>query len=450
MRYLDSGSRDASQALGTWFQAENPADVTAFRWQTGYFGIDGLSPLLPILDQLKKVNFPVHAVVGSNDKQTLQVDLEMLLGILGTPRSNAKAVVVSYSRGLFHPKVYHVSRSDGSQAAYVGSANLTYSGATSLNVEAGILLDTRDGDAAGVLNEIAQGIDAWMDSTRPGANLLNSVADISSLVTNGIVGTAPKPRLSETGGGGGDAGTAPQPSLSQLLKATRLKKPATPAAPTAPSVTVLPVVTRSPPYPGYILFAPAATTPMIGVSAMTGSTLPSGASGLVMRLNRDSARHFQGRAGTANISVPVSTLSTIRFGIFSGKYDRPRAEFRLRCRYIYSGGQFVSDAAGTGIMVYGFAPGESGNGDVRMVVPAAPARAIRKFASENGSYIPSDGDTFLLEWPTNADPEFKLTCFESSVPQYSSANTMLNAAVASGNVVGNSSCWMPTGYAPTW
>ena len=54
---------------------------------------------------------------------------------------------------------------DGSEAAYVGSANLTPPG-LSLHVEAGILLDSNDGDPASILREIATAIDAWFTGSR--------------------------------------------------------------------------------------------------------------------------------------------------------------------------------------------------------------------------------------------------------------------------------------------
>jgi hypothetical protein len=41
---------------------------------------------------------------------------------LGLPRQNACLGIVRYDQGFFHPKTYHLRRSDGSQCAYVGSA----------------------------------------------------------------------------------------------------------------------------------------------------------------------------------------------------------------------------------------------------------------------------------------------------------------------------------------
>lgn len=448
MRYIDTGTRDSNQAVGSWFAKEEPKHIVAFRFQTGYFGIDGLSLLQPHLQNLKDNDLLVKAVIGSNGGDTLRVDLEMLLDIAGVPRAYASVAVASYSRGLFHPKVYHLVRTDGTQAAYVGSANLTFSGIASVNIEAGIILDSREGDEDGVLNEISTSIDAWVDGTHPEARLLGSTADIATLVTEGIVAEAPVPRARTSNQG---TGTGSKFSLSQLFKMPRIKKPTSPAA--APlviaTIAALPVTTKNSPYPGYILFAPGATTPTNGTGALTGTALPSGASGLILRLNRDTARHFADRTGTANISVPVPTLSTIRFGIY-GIHQRPRAEFPLICRFVSVAGQFVTPAVNTAVMGYGFSPGETGHTDVRLTFPVAPARSIREHALTHGLRVPADGDAFLLEWPTTTAPEFRATFFAFQVPNFAASDNAITNAIATGNSIGQASCWMPNGYSPAW
>jgi len=45
MRYLDSGQRDPSQALGTWLQGVMTDEVTEVRWQSGFFAADLTCPL---------------------------------------------------------------------------------------------------------------------------------------------------------------------------------------------------------------------------------------------------------------------------------------------------------------------------------------------------------------------------------------------------------------------
>src|SRR6185436_16305235 len=100
------------------------------------------------LRRLATANLPAHVLVGSNDGDTLQADIAQLFALMGLPRTGAQLGVVSYGGAFYHPKTYHLRRDDGSQAAYVGSANLSLAGVGSLHVEAGLIVDTRDGDPA--------------------------------------------------------------------------------------------------------------------------------------------------------------------------------------------------------------------------------------------------------------------------------------------------------------
>jgi NgoFVII restriction endonuclease len=160
MRYLDTGSRDATQAVGAWLQNELTPDVIEVRWQSGFFAADGLGVFAPTLRRLASDDRTVKALIGSNDGETPRDHVLQLMKLLGVPRSRAELGVVSYSGGAyFHPKVYHLRRTDGSQGAYVGSANLTASGIASLHIEAGVVLDTRDDDPTEVLDQVATAID---------------------------------------------------------------------------------------------------------------------------------------------------------------------------------------------------------------------------------------------------------------------------------------------------
>ncbi len=467
MRYIDSASRNTSDVLGDWLSSFNPQAVDALRWQTGYFSADGLAPLVPVLNELKAQDRLTNCVIGSNGGETGEPDLEALVNLVGNPRTNAKIGVVSFSAGLFHPKVYHFTRQDGSQAAYVGSANLTTPGISGMNIEAGLLLDSSAGDPANVLTDVAAAIDAWFNGTRSGLSTVSSLADLAPLVAAGVLGVAPTPRTTQSSSTSSGAATS-KVGLKPLIKfppvsvksstAPAAAPPAvTPpaAAPSAPTgaatATVGPLASSPrPPFPPYVLFAPGIATPTQGAAALTGSTLAGGAAGLVIRLNRDSARHFSGGSGTANVSVPVATIGTMRFGVFQGKYQRPRAEFDLRMRYVSTLGAYEVPASSTNIMVYGYAPGESGHGDVRMVVPAAPARAIRDHAATQGFHLPAANDPMILEWPTPSDPTFKATFIDPADPLFATVDGMLTAASTSGALVGQGACWLPAGISPQW
>jgi hypothetical protein len=127
-----------------------------------------------------------------------------------------------------------------------------------------------------------------------------------------------------------------KPQTSSLsFRSARCHSDPFPIPPAGPILQ--PVVPRDPPYPPYVFFAPGAVAPTTDVEALSGSPLPSGYAGLIIQLNQDSARHWSGGVGTANISIPVPTVSTLRFGIFQGRRPRPRAEYGLDMRYLYPG-----------------------------------------------------------------------------------------------------------------
>jgi hypothetical protein len=195
MRYIDTGSRDPEQALGSWLRLVLDATVVEFRCQTGFFGAKALGLLTPIFERFSEADLPLHFVVGSNDGTTPRADVETLLALSGPSRSNRKIGIVSFESGYFHPKTLHITRADGSAAAYVGSANLTESGVASLHVEAGVLVDTREGDDLATINGIAAAIDWWFAKPRPGLTAVNGSQDLDALVADGIldVPVAPRP-----------------------------------------------------------------------------------------------------------------------------------------------------------------------------------------------------------------------------------------------------------------
>jgi hypothetical protein len=190
MRYIDSGTRDPTQALGFWLELNVFRDVSLreLRWQSGFFEAGSLGYFIPTMARLKVFDGVLNVLVGSNDGMTRREDIEALIDAAGPPRKNQQLGVVKFRAGYFHPKTVHIVREDGSSAAYVGSANLTTNGVTSLHVEAGLLLDTRERDDAGVLREISQAIDVWFTTPRKGLNVVTDANQLEELVRKGILG----------------------------------------------------------------------------------------------------------------------------------------------------------------------------------------------------------------------------------------------------------------------
>jgi hypothetical protein len=459
VRYIDTGSRNPEHTLGFWLQLQLSSEVDQLRWQSGFFGIDGTGLLADTLERLRASDLLVHGVVGANAMTTLAPDVALLAERIGIPRKGGRLGVVSYSRGLYHPKVYHMKRKDDSQCAYVGSANLTYPGVSGLNIEAGILLDTREGDSVNALSGIRDSVDAWFLDARAGFYRIDGVESVDRLLADGILSATrvvvrspaePAEEILEEDSVD-DVERASPARLRALITLPRIPKAVGERAPGPPEVfasTTRPAVPRSE-FPPYLLFDPSAKTPTSGAGALSGASLPSGAVGLVIRLNRDSARHFDDRAGTANLSVPVATLGTLRFGIFKGRYERPRAEYTLRMRYVSEHGQLSVDNVSTNIMAYGFAKGETGHGDVRMVLPAA-IRVLSDKIARAGWDVPKENDFALLEWPNAQTPSFRLSFLDPGSGVFATASQLFGQAAASNQLVGEGTCWLSAGIASPW
>ena len=181
----------------------------------------------------------LRVLIGSNDGTTSRADIEALLAAAGPPRKNQHIGIVKFANAYFHPKTVHIVRSDGSAAAYVGSANLTGSGVSGLNVEAGILLDARDGDDAAILVQIAAAIDRWFTGTHQGLSLVARSLDLNKLVKAGILPlhpVAPPPRPKAKPGSAGAAHLKP---LLQL--------PKRPKVPAVTPISAVPPVSANPP-----------------------------------------------------------------------------------------------------------------------------------------------------------------------------------------------------------
>lgn len=264
MKYLNGANQQPQDAIGHWIQNEKPADVDHLRFKSGYFTLNGLSAFKSIIDYIAAKNRSITAVIGANGKETIQPDLDALLDLIQHPRPNTRLAITGFSNALFHPKVYHLSRTDGSQFAYVGSANLTPSGITGLNIETGILLDTRDGDNQAVLTEIANSIDNWFAAPLLNqTNLIGSKADIAQLVADGLVGVARPPRQNTNPPAGGKTKL---PSLKPLIS----------GAPIIPATAKTTATATTPP----------ATVPVPATTANSGGVVASSNDMLVAEIGK--------------------------------------------------------------------------------------------------------------------------------------------------------------------
>ena len=303
MRYIDSGQRDPSQALGSWMQDLNSSAVAELRFQTGFFGITGFALLMPVIGRLRNEDGVTRCLIGSNDSGTGGEDVRKLVDALGLPRSAARLAVCAFGNAFFHPKVIHVRRKDGSQAAYVGSANLTESGVGGRHIEAGVLLDTADGDAGGELEKIAAAIDAWFNSDREGFYPVATLADVDRLVEEGILAEAAAIE-GRTSSRRSSLGKAPKlPTLQSLLKLTpsqagKLPMAAPPSLPTSATSALARVATSTPATSHYFMME-------LSKNRVSGSSYQAD-------IGKSAFKEFFGGKIGGRVDVRVNTVTSTR------------------------------------------------------------------------------------------------------------------------------------------
>ena len=251
MEYLNGTIRSSANTVAYQLAQEIPSEQTHLRIQTGYFTLNGLGSLKSVIDHLVLIDLPITIALGANEKATIQSDVDALYALIGCPRIKARLSVISCTGGLFHPKVVHLTRNDGSQLAYVGSANVTPSGFNGQNIEAGILLDSRTGDPAAILNEIAASIDSWFSNVMTGVTQIVGIATTQQLVTDGILGIVRQ--TVNAGGTSGAASVGNRMPLGALVSFPSLSTPglggssaATPGstATTTPATTAQPTTSQ--------------------------------------------------------------------------------------------------------------------------------------------------------------------------------------------------------------
>lgn len=187
MRYIDSSTRHVDHTVAQWMSACVDSDVSEVRCQTGYFSFEGGSILLPALKKCADGNLISRFVVGSNRGVTLAEHVDLLRVALAMPRTEAKLAVAMFDTSLYHPKVYHFVLENGRKTAYVGSANLTGAGISGLNIEAGVILDTDDGDDEGLLDQISNSINKWFEPGALGVCLVANFDDIQKLMGRNLL-----------------------------------------------------------------------------------------------------------------------------------------------------------------------------------------------------------------------------------------------------------------------
>jgi hypothetical protein len=127
---------------------------------------------------------------------------------------------------------------------------------------------------------------------------------------------------------------------------------------------------------------------------------------------------------------------------------KPRAEFELQLRFLADSGEISRTACQTNITLYGYGPNPSGQPNLRMLVPTA-VRNLLPSITKAGFTPPNDDDIAGLEWPTAANPVFKLTLVPQTSNYASRLEALYQQAQRRGQIVG-ATCLLPPALLPNW
>lgn len=487
MQYKDTSFGDENDTVAKWLQELNPQDIEEFRLQSGYFHGKAVYAIQNLLHALREEQKNVSILIGANDCDTLYSDICDLATCIGLPRAGGRLGVVAFDNALFHPKVYHVKMSDGTQKAFVGSANFTEAGIAGLNIEAGVSLDSSDDSNLEVLERMAETIDRWFERNEDqGFYKVEDLTDAEALRERGILSVSrpTRQRRPTSAEKGSDKLTrrkvlislpAPEESEEDYEEEDGIDEtpddaepPGTdgggtqeaeddeervddPSAEEEEQTPTLPCVTL-PGFPDYLLFAPDAEDETSGYEALSSLPLPKGAVGLVMKLKPATARKFTGGKGTADINIPIKAIKTIRFGR-KGKHERPCAKVLFKVRYISTSetdqAQIVMPQTNTRIQGYGYTSEETGHRDLRMTLPTRTVEHLKTAIEDEGFTVPAADDLFLLEWPNSESDCFGLTFLGRGSEEEATAKRIYKRAVADNSALGDM-CWLPPNSFPGW
>jgi len=186
IRYRDTGSPEQEICPGRWFDENLVQGIESFRGQFGFFRFGAIQKYCRVLRQLVTSGKVFNLVIGSNATDPLKVqDAQELVALLAGSNA-AHLTLVALSNALFHPKVAHIVRRDGTSTAIVGSPNMTEQ-ALGVHVEAWVEVESGMPVSEKALADIANAIDRWHTATEKGVYQLCTQADVRNLLSEGII-----------------------------------------------------------------------------------------------------------------------------------------------------------------------------------------------------------------------------------------------------------------------
>lgn len=371
MRYLDTGSRDPADTLYSWLAMALP-DATYFGCQTGYFSYDGIFPLEGDFLSLLQRTGTLRLVVGANESGVRKVDLEDVLDLFGRAPGNphTSLTLVAADDILMHPKTYYVEKGDGTQHAFVGSANLTNPG-LSRNIEAALVIDSVN-DPGAPFSEIRQAIDTWHSPGQANAYRV-TYASLLKLVADGVIDQPARSRPAQSPKARQQRSKV-FPSLGAILKLSRKKRPVAPK-----SVAKRPQKTGPAP---------------IG----TLNTLPYGSIGIIKRLSALDTKGFNGGTGTLYMALPNALTAHLPMQPY-GKNQEPRTDVTVEARLDSVPTEVVfSGDSPTNITHVGAGATKTSHGDLRFNYLTKVMRGVEALVAGFAVRRPGAGDLAALEF----------------------------------------------------
>jgi hypothetical protein len=401
--YHDTGA-DEGICPAIWFDTNLVQGIDAFRGQFGFFRYGAIAKFAPALGDLAARGGKVRLVLGSNATDPLTVaDVRPLVSLFAGSR-DARLTVVSFGNALFHPKVAHIVRANGSATGIVGSANLTVQ-ALGTHVEAWIELEGGNAATDTALAQAAAAIDRWAGVTGGGAFQIASEADISTLLSQGILLERPLPR------------SRPPVQPGQRRQTTRGNRRARwrPPAPQPILEADLDVAPEGDSEQGPVAPHAAAAAPATGAPA-TASTY----SNFAMVLAQFDVSHRTGVPGTPEMSLPGDVEP------FFGPLGFDSKNKKHAGRHFFVEIETPQGALNDEYRAWRREAGEGGNADFRF-------RVSHELVDMTD---PAGGDILHVQRRPGTNPEYHVRLVKPTSPEYAGLDAHCSRSGGTGGAAG--------------
>lgn len=411
---MDTADRNRSSTLGGWLD-EALDDATDFRFQTAYYSDAALYSVEPHLKRILDAGGTVRIVLGGNTNAARVTDIETLLDLFAPYRNGAVLTILPGPTSLLvHSKMYQVTKPDR-ETAWVGSANFTGFG-TSVNIEAGVALDSTNAEDAVSVAAVKDSLDQWFDRNHPlKSNILPVTKGLFpqllawKVLTRNLTGEE-----RESFSGGADGGRNSASTLVGL-----------------PSITAPPRRPR----PSQHVARHAQGGPSVIVSPNQGSphsALPPGVVATVKKLVKQDIRGLQRLVGTWYISLGLPWQRFFPQMVSTPASD-PRIDTLVEARFVTLPKDAVaSGLSNTSVTLEGAAANTKTHMNARVNLSKYLASEVRAVAAVHSEPLPAVGELVVAEYLVGAPMVVRLTFVRSGDPHFVSLASKIGTGAVSG------------------